>query len=106
MPEMLVQALAFVFACLVLRYEENPSLARWSLCAGVGLVGLLIKLPEIGHLYLILAVPSFGGTAGKDWFALVTCWQQFTIVTLNAWGNYVDSIMNTVIYRNGPQRKT
>ena len=50
MPEMLVQALAFAFILLVLRYDENPSLIRWSLCAGIGLAALLVKLPETAHL--------------------------------------------------------
>ena len=93
MPEMLVQALAFVFVLLVLRYEENPSLARWSLCAGVGLVGLLVKLPEIGHLYLILAVlvvwrDGWKGLVRPRYLLAAAA----TIVALKAWGNYVDSI--------------
>ena len=93
MPEMLVQALAIVFVLLVLRYEENPSLARWSLCAGVGLVGLLVKLPEIGHLYLILAVfvvwrDGWKGLVRPRYLLAAAA----TIVALKAWGNYVDSI--------------
>src|SRR4029077_15526885 len=67
MPEMLVQALAFAFVLLVFRYNDDRSLLRWGLCVGVGLTGLLVKLPEIGHLYLILV---FLIIRGEGWKAL------------------------------------
>ena len=54
MPEMLVQALAFGFLLLLVRYDEAPTLTRWWACVAVGLAGLLVKAPEIAHLYLIL----------------------------------------------------
>lgn len=59
MPETLVQVLAFGFLLLALRYVEEPSLPRWIACGSVGLVALLVKLPETSHLYLILGVLLF-----------------------------------------------
>ncbi len=93
MPEMLVQALAFAFVLLILRYDENPTLLRWSLCAGVGLVGLLVKLPEIAHLYLILA---FLIIRHEGWRALFRLRYLLaagaTLLALKVWSGYVDSV--------------
>ena len=93
MPEMLVQALAFAFVLLVLRYDENPSLIRWSLCAGIGLAALLVKLPETAHLYLILGFLVFR-REGRE--ALVRprylIAAALTIVALKLWGNHIDAV--------------
>jgi 4-amino-4-deoxy-L-arabinose transferase-like glycosyltransferase len=98
MPEMLVQTLAFAFVLLVLRYDENPSLARWSLCAGVGLIGLLVKLPEIGHLYLILA---FLIMRREGWAGLVRprylVAAVAAVIALKGWSGYVDSVNATYL---------
>lgn len=98
MPEMLVQALAFAFVLLVLRYDENPSLFRWSLCAAVGLIGLLVKLPEFGHLYLILAILV---VRREGWKMLVRprylVAAVATVFALKAWSNYVDSVNTTYL---------
>ncbi|MBI3850096.1 MAG: glycosyltransferase family 39 protein [Verrucomicrobia bacterium] len=59
MPEMLVQSLAFGFLLAALRYMENPSLPRWIICAATGLLGLLVKAPEIAHWYLVLLALLF-----------------------------------------------
>jgi 4-amino-4-deoxy-L-arabinose transferase-like glycosyltransferase len=93
MPEMLVQALAFAFVLLVLRYDENPSLLRWSLCAGVGLAALLIKLPETAHLYFILGFLVFrreGRQALMRPRYLIAA--ALTIVALKLWGNHIDAV--------------
>ncbi|HWX16247.1 MAG TPA: glycosyltransferase family 39 protein [Chthoniobacterales bacterium] len=96
MPEMLVQALAFAFVLLVLRYKEDRSLLRWGLCVGVGLTGLLVKLPEIGHLYLILV---FLIIRGERWKALARprylVSALITILALKGWSRYVDSVNAT-----------
>jgi 4-amino-4-deoxy-L-arabinose transferase-like glycosyltransferase len=96
MPEMLVQALAFAFVLLVLRYNEDRSLFRWGLCVGVGLTGLLVKLPEIGHLYLILV---FLIIRGEGWKALARprylVAAVLTILALKGWSHYVDSVNAT-----------
>ena len=98
MPEMLVQLLAFGFVLLVLRYDESPTLFRWSICAVVGLVGLLVKLPETAHLYLILI---FLIIRREGWKKLLRPRYLLaavaTIVTLKAWGNYVDSVNATYL---------
>jgi 4-amino-4-deoxy-L-arabinose transferase-like glycosyltransferase len=93
MPEMLVQALAFLFVLLVLRYDESPSLLRWSLCAGIGLAALLVKLPETAHLYLILGFVVFRREGRK---ALVRprylIAAALTIAALKLWGNHIDAV--------------
>lgn len=93
MPEMLVQNLAFAFVLLVLRYDENPSLSRWSVCVGIGLIGLLVKLPEIGHLYVILV---FLIIRREGWRAIVRprylLGALVTILTLKGWSGYVQSV--------------
>ena len=93
MPEMLVQALAFAFVLLVLRYDENPSLLRWSLCAGIGLAALLVKLPETAHLYLILGFLVFrreGRAALVRPRYLIAA--VLTIAALKLWGNHIDAV--------------
>ncbi len=56
MPETLVQVLAFGFVLLLVRYDEKPTLPRWIACVATGFLGLLVKAPEVAHLYLILVV--------------------------------------------------
>ena len=93
MPEMLIQLLAFTFVLLVLRYGENPTLLRWSVCAAVGLTGLLVKLPEIAHLYIILA---FVVLWRDRWKALIRPRYLIaavaTIAAIKGWSIYVDSV--------------
>ena len=54
MPETLVQVLAFGFVLLLVRYDAKPTLPRWIACVATGFLGLLVKAPEVAHLYLIL----------------------------------------------------
>jgi Dolichyl-phosphate-mannose-protein mannosyltransferase len=93
MPEMLVQLVAFAFILVTLHYDENPTLLRWSICAGLGLFALLIKLPEVAHLYLIVA---FVVIRRDGWRAIVRprYWVAavITVVALKAWSNYVDLV--------------
>jgi hypothetical protein len=93
MPEMLIQLLGFAFVLLALRYDENPTLGRWSLCASVGLVGSLVKLPEIAHLYLI---PAFLVFRRESWKALFRprylIAAAATIAAIKGWSTYVDSV--------------
>ncbi len=92
MPEMLVQALAFAFVVLVLRHDEKPGLGRWIALTSVGAVGLLVKLPEFAHLYLLLAAVAFR----HGWRTLVMprtiIAGLLTVAALKAWSGYVDSI--------------
>ena len=68
MPEMLVQVLAFGFVLLLARYLEAPTLLRWLGCAVAGGVGLLVKAPEIAHLYLILLALLWQRGGWREWF--------------------------------------
>lgn len=93
MPEMLIQLLAFAFIWQVLRYEENPNLVRWIPIAGIGLLGLLVKLPETAHLYLILGFLVF---RREGWKAAIRprylLGAIITIVAIKGWSSYVDSV--------------
>lgn len=93
MPEMLVQFLAFAFVLLAICYHENPTLMRWTACTAVGLIGLLIKLPELIHLYLILIALIFIRERTRALIRpryLVAA--ALTIVALKLWSNYLDAI--------------
>ena len=93
MPEMLVQALAFGFLLGTIRYAENPTLPRWLLVTAVGLVAVLVKLPEVSHLYLILAV---GIVRQQGWPGIFRMRHLLaglvTVVLLKMWGNFADSV--------------
>jgi dolichyl-phosphate-mannose-protein mannosyltransferase len=93
MPEMLVQLLAFGFIWQVLRYNENPNLGNWICLAGIGLLGLLIKLPETAHLYLILGFLIF---QREGWKATIRPRYLLaaivTVVVLKTWSTYLDSV--------------
>jgi hypothetical protein len=93
MPEMLVQVLALGFVVLLLRYEEKPTLSRWTACAAVGLAGLLVKLPEVAHLYLILMFLVWRREGWKGALRpryLVAA--LLSVVALKVWGGYVDAV--------------
>lgn len=93
MPEALVQSLAFSFVLAVLRYDESPTLRRWTICSAVGLLGLLVKTPEIAHLYLIPFVLVFRKEKWRTllrpryWIAAI-----MTVVVLKLWSGYMDQI--------------
>jgi hypothetical protein len=93
MPETLVQLLAFSFVLLMLRYDESPTLLRWLICAAAGLIGLVVKLPETGHLYFILAFLLF---RREGWKALVRprylIAAVLTVTVLKGWSSYIDTI--------------
>jgi 4-amino-4-deoxy-L-arabinose transferase-like glycosyltransferase len=95
MPEMLVQLLAFGFLVALLRYQEQPKTGRFLLAAGIGLVGMLVKGPEIAHLYLIAAVLVFqkeGPRALRKpayWAAAI-----LTLLVLKSWSHVMD-VANT-----------
>lgn len=93
MPEMLVQALAFALLLATIRYSENPTLPRWIAVAAAGLAALLVKLPEVSHLYLILAIVIF---RREGWRGLLRPRYLLAgIITagvLKVWGDYADSV--------------
>jgi 4-amino-4-deoxy-L-arabinose transferase-like glycosyltransferase len=77
MPEMLVQLLAFAFLLALVRYQEHPMQGRLLLAAGVGLLGMLVKGPELLHLGLLGLVLVFQKEGIRAlrrplyWFALM-----------------------------------
>jgi len=93
MPEMLIQFLALGFILSILRYRESPSLGCWIICAGIGLLMLLVKFPETAHLYLLLAVALI---RMEKWRAclrpryLVPA--AVTVVALKMWSAFIDRI--------------
>lgn len=101
MPETLVQVLAFAFVLLLARYDEAPTLPRWGACVAVGLFGLLVKAPEIAHLYLLL-IALIVRRAG--WLALFR--PRYVIAGILsaagvlAWSRYLNSV-NTSSYAFG-----
>ncbi len=93
MPEMLVQLLAFGFVLLAIRYDLTPTLTRWLSCMVVGLIGLLVKLPEIGHLYLILAILVFSREGRKAlWRPRYLIAAALTVAAVKLWSNYTDAV--------------
>lgn len=98
MPEMLIQLLAFAFILQVFSYDRQPSLARWFLLAATGLVGLLVKLPEISHLYLLLGVVIF---RRERWKGLVRpaylIAGALTLLTLFAWSQYTAAVNSAAL---------
>ncbi len=93
MPEMLVQLCAFVFVWQILSYEERPTIGRWCLLTLSGLIGLLVKLPEIAHLYLILVFVLF--RLERKWILFKPRYIMSAIVTLFAlivWSRFVDHV--------------
>ncbi|HEV2045219.1 MAG TPA: glycosyltransferase family 39 protein [Chthoniobacterales bacterium] len=93
MPEMLVQLLAFAFILLLIYYDEAPTLARWISCVAVGLIGLLVKLPEIAQLYVILIVLVLSREGRKAlWRPRYWIAGALTIAALKFWGNYLDMV--------------
>ena len=93
MPEMLVQALAFALLLAIICYSENPTLLRWTVLAAVGGIALLVKLPEVSHLYFILAIVIF---RRDGWRALIRPRHLIaglvTVGAMKVWSNYSDSV--------------
>jgi hypothetical protein len=93
MPETLVQLLAFGFVLLVLRYNESPTLPNWSVCAAIGAIGLVVKLPETAHLYLIL---GFLLLQREGWKALLRprylVAAVLTLAVVKGWSSYIDMV--------------
>ncbi len=102
MPEMLVQALAFAFVLLVIRYDENPLHTRWIAVAAVGLAALVIKAPETAHLYVIFI---FLMAARNGWRSLF--WPRHIIAAIAtaaciiAWSACLGSINQSALSFGG-----
>jgi len=88
-----VQLLAFGFILLALRYDERPTFLRWLICAAVGVIGLLVKLPEIAHLYLIV---GFLLLRREGWKTLLRprylIAAVVTLTIVKGWSGYMDAV--------------
>ena len=105
MPEMLVQLTAFTFILLAIRYHERPTLARWIVCAAIGLLGCLLKLPETAHLYIILILLVLAREKGRALIRpryLIAA--ALTVAILVLWSHYLD-LINTDSLSFGSSRK-
>ena len=93
MPEMLVQMLALLFVLLIARYVEQPTVGRWLACSFAGLAGLLVKTPEIAHLYLLLALLLWPLEKWRlFWRPRYLVMALVSLAALKGWGTYVDSV--------------
>jgi len=97
MPEMLVQLLAFSFVLALIRFQEKPAAGRFAAAAAVGLLAMLVKTPEILHLYVILAIMVFRSEGFRAlrkpayWIAMI-----LSVAAIKAWGHLMDA--NNVHY--------
>lgn len=98
-PEMLVQVVAFGLVILILRHDENPTLARWAACVVIGIFALVLKMPETAHLYLILAFLLF---RREGWKAMVRpaylVGAGVTVAVLAASSTYIDSVNSAHVH--------
>ena len=87
MPEMLVQILVIGMVLLAVRYRERPRAGIWWAMVGLGLVGWLLKLPEVSHIYLLFAVALGWPQGWKGLFApRVLLGGLLTLAGLSLWG--------------------
>ena len=87
MPEMLVQILVIGMVLLAVRYRERPRAGIWWAMVGLGLVGCLLKLPEVSHIYLLFAVALGWPQGWKGLFApRVLLGGLLTLAGLSLWG--------------------
>lgn len=92
-PEMLILAAGLGLLVLLWKYLENPTLAWFLGLAATGLIGLLLKAPEILHLYLVIVV-MIGAREGvaavrrpRYWVALLA-----TAAILRLWSRQIDRV--------------
>lgn len=105
MPESLVQLLAHAFVLLLIRYDERPSLPRWSCAAATGLLGLLIKAPATAHLYVIFLILVVAREGWRGLFRpryLVAGGVSAACVL--AWGSYLTTINQSLLAFGGSGR--
>jgi hypothetical protein len=93
MPEMLVQVVVIGMVLLAVRYGERPRAATWWAMVGLGLVGCLLKLPEVSHIYLLFAVALGWPQGWKELFApRVLLGGLLTLAGLSLWGALTNQI--------------
>jgi hypothetical protein len=113
LPEMLIQALSFAMLVLLLRYLEQGTLLLLIPLSFAGAVAMLLKAPEVSHLYLVAAVllagyklfPALrrkGGPAPETTrvssFSALVCYAFVlgsTALAMVAWSRYIDRVNST-----------
>jgi hypothetical protein len=93
MPEMLIQLLGFGFLLGILRYMEQPTWGRLSVAGLTGLVGMMVKTPEIVHLYgiaflLLLAKDGWQVFRRVEYWAILAV----TILCVKWWSGVVNEV--------------
>jgi len=98
MPEMLVLLLTVLLVWLCQSYLNRPSLFLWWGIVILGVVGCLIKLPAVSHLYLMIAGVLWIRSGWKGVLGLrVIFGALFTVICLWAWSRTTESV-NTAYF--------
>ena len=93
MPEMLVLLLTVLLVWACQSYLDRPSLFLWWGIVILGVVGCLIKLPAVSHLYLIIAGVLWIRSGWKGVLGLrVICGALLTLICLRAWSQTTESV--------------
>jgi hypothetical protein len=93
MPEMLVLLLTVLLVWACQSYLNRPSLFLWCGIVILGVVGCLIKLPAISHLYLMIAGVLWFRSGWKGVLGLrVICGALLTLICLWAWSRTTESV--------------
>ena len=93
MPEMLVLLLTVFLVWACQSYLNRPSLFLWWGIVILGVVGCLIKLPAVSHLYLMIAGVLWIRSGWKGVLGLrVICGALLTLICLWAWSRTTESV--------------
>lgn len=117
LPEMLIQASSFAMLVLLLRHLERPRILTFIGMSLAGAVGMLLKAPEVSHLYLVAGVMlirkewlaarmregTLAGERGNDPAITVRASATMTViycstalgitaVAMLLWGRYIDRV--------------
>jgi len=91
MPEMTIEFVSLSFVLLILKYLEEPTLLRLAWMGLVGYVGVMLKLPEVSHLYVLFFVLLLlkekwrAFLRPRYWVLLI-----LTAVLTKLWAGYLD----------------
>jgi 4-amino-4-deoxy-L-arabinose transferase-like glycosyltransferase len=93
LPEMLIQCASFAILVLLWKYVETPSAGHFLALALAGLIGMLLKAPEILHLGLVIAVMIFAREGVAAW-RKVRYWAALAAAAgiLRFWSRHLDSV--------------
>ena len=93
MPEMLVMLVTVLLVWACESYLIRPNLFLWWGIVSLGVVGCLVKLPAVAHLYLVVAGVLWIRSGRKGFLGLrVICGALFTLICLWAWSRTTESV--------------